>query len=110
MGAAGSHVGDVELRSPIPPPDPQDPIMRVLSSPSLTIPQSCGHRDRLCLVISPGVPAWLPAGSHCPAGVTRDLPLGPPVRLQPGPQRACGFLESCRDGVGGDKEGVRRLL
>lgn len=61
-------------------------------------------------MISPGLPAWLPAGGHGPAGVTQDLPLGLPLRLQPGPQPACGFLESCRDGAGGDKEGARRLL
>lgn len=84
----------------------QDPTLRVLSSPSLTAPQSCGHWGQLCLVISPGVPAWLPAGGHSPAGVTRDLPLGLPVQLQPRPQPACGFLEGCRDGTGGDKEGA----
>lgn len=103
-------VGMLSSPSPIPPPDLQDPILRVLSSPSLTPPRSCGHRGWLCLVISPGLPAWLPAGGHGPAGVTQDLPLGPPVQLQPRPQPACGFLESCRDGAGGDKEGARRLL
>lgn len=61
----------------------QDPTLRVLSSPSLTSLQSCGHWGQLCLVISPGVPAWLPAGGHGPTGVTRDLHLGLPVQPQP---------------------------
>uniref|UniRef100_A0A674GF49 Scaffold protein ILK n=5 Tax=Neoaves TaxID=3078114 RepID=A0A674GF49_TAEGU len=98
--------GMLSYPSPIPPPDLRGLKLRVLSSRSLTPLQSCGHRGQLCLVISPGVPAWLPVGGHGPSGVTQDLPLGLPVQLQPRPQPACGFLESCRDGAGGVRDGA----
>lgn len=110
MGLQDPMPGMLSYPSPIPTADLRDPILRVLSSPNLTPHQSCGHWSQLCLVISLGVPAWLPGGDHSPAGVTRDLPFGLLVWLQPRPQPACGFRESCMDGAGGDKEGALRLL
>lgn len=97
-GAAGSHARDAELPQPHSPTRSAGSYPEGAELPQPYSPQSCGHRGRLCLVISPGVPAWLPVGGHSPAGVTRDVPLGLRVRLQPRLQPACGFLESCRDG------------
>uniref|UniRef100_A0A803VPK6 Integrin linked kinase n=1 Tax=Ficedula albicollis TaxID=59894 RepID=A0A803VPK6_FICAL len=87
----------------------QDRMRRVLSSPSLTSPQSCGHRGQLCLVISPGMPAWLPASGHGPAGVTGIFPLGCGSGSSP-TSASLRLPGGCRAGAGGDKEGAGRLL